>query len=75
MQGLRTVAGMVAMITSVLGGSPAGLLAAVGSRESLVVGLSVGGAVAIAALAVMVRYQGRAWKTAGSTPFTSGNTV
>ena len=51
---------MVAVIANVLGGSAAGLLAAVGWRESLVVGLSVGSAVAIAALAVMMRYQGRA---------------
>src|SRR5262245_51162360 len=61
-QGLRTVAGMVAVITSVLAGSTAGLLAAVSSSQSLVIGFVVGGAVGAAALVAMMRYQHSAWK-------------
>jgi hypothetical protein len=61
-----TVAGMVAVITAVLAGSTAGLLAAVVSGHSLVAALVVGVVVAIAALIGLMRYQNAAWKR-GST--------
>ncbi len=56
-----TVAGMVAVITSVLVGSAAGLLAAVASRHSVVAALVVGVVVAGAALTGLMRYQNSAW--------------
>jgi hypothetical protein len=56
-----TVAGMVAVITSVLVGSAAGLLAAVASGHSLVAALVAGVVVAGAALTGLMRYQNSAW--------------
>jgi hypothetical protein len=56
-----TVAGMVAVITSVLAGSAGGLLAAVASGHSLVAALVVGLVVAASALAGLMRYQNSAW--------------
>lgn len=61
-QRFRTVAGMVAVITSVLAGSTAGLVAAVASDHSAVIGFIVGGAVGAAALFAMMRYQHSAWQ-------------
>ena len=52
-----TVAGMVAVITAVLAGSAAGLLAAVVSGHSLVAALVTGVVVAAAALTGLMRYQ------------------
>ena len=56
-----TVAGMVAVITAVLAGSAAGLLAAVVSGHSLVPALVAGVVVAAAALTGLMRYQNSAW--------------
>jgi hypothetical protein len=56
-----TVAGMVAVITSVLVGSAGGLLAAVASGHSLVAGVIAGVVVAAAALTGLMRYQHAAW--------------
>lgn len=56
-----TVAGMVAVITAVLVGSAAGLLAAVVSGRSLVAALVAGVIAAGAALAGLMRYQNSAW--------------
>jgi hypothetical protein len=61
-QGFRTVAGMVAVITSVLAGSTGGLLAALSSSQSMLIGFVVGGAVGAAALVAMMRYQHSAWR-------------
>jgi hypothetical protein len=61
-----TVAGMVAVITAVLAGSAAGLLAAIASGHSLVAALVAGVVVAAAALTGLMRYQNSAWKR-GST--------
>jgi hypothetical protein len=68
----RTVAGMVAVITSVLAGSTAGLLAAVSSNQSLLIGFVVGGAVGAAALVAMMRYQRSAWQRVAATSFSAG---
>jgi hypothetical protein len=56
-----TVAGMVAVITSVLAGSAGGLLAAVASGHSVVAALVAGLIVAAAALTGLMRYQNSAW--------------
>jgi hypothetical protein len=61
-----TVAGMVAVITAVLAGSAAGLLAAVVSGHSLVAALVAGVVVAAAALTGLMRYQNSAWKRAST---------
>ena len=70
-QGLRTVAGMVAVITAVLTGSAVGLLTAVISGHSLIAALVSGGVIAIAGLVTMMHYQQLAWRRAGvATLFT-----
>jgi hypothetical protein len=56
-QGLLAVATMVAMITAVLAGSAAGLLAAATLGHSLVAALAIGVLVAVVALFGMMRYQ------------------
>ena len=56
-----TVAGMVAVITSVLAGSAGGLLAAVASGYSLAAAVATGVVVAVAAMAGLMRYQNSAW--------------
>jgi hypothetical protein len=52
-----TIAGMVAVITSVLAGASVALLVAVVANHSLAGGLAAGGAVTIAALVAMTRHQ------------------
>lgn len=64
-QGLRTITGMIAVITAVLAGSAAGLVAAVSAGHSLGAALAAGTVVALAALVVMMRYQRAAWTHAG----------
>ena len=64
-----TVAGMVAVITSVLVGSAAGLIAAVASGHSLVAALVTGVLVAGAALTGLMRYQNSAWIRGNSALF------
>jgi len=63
-QGFLTVAGMVAVVTAVLAGSAAGLLAAVVARSghSLVAALVAGAVVAGAVLVGLMRYQRSAWE-------------
>jgi hypothetical protein len=61
-QGFLTVAGMVAVVTAVLAGSTAGLLAAVVSGHSLVAALVAGALVAVTALVWLMRYQRSAWE-------------
>lgn len=63
-QGFLTVAGMVSLITAVLAGSAAGLLAGVVSGHSLAAALPVGAVVAGAVLAWLMRYQHAAWQHA-----------
>ena len=60
-QQFLTVAGMVAVLTAVLAGSAAGLLAAVVSGHSLVAALAAGVVVAAAAPTGLMRYQNSAW--------------
>jgi hypothetical protein len=60
-QGFLTVAGMVSVITAVLAGSAAGLLAAVASDHSVAAALVSGAVVAAVVLAALMRYQNSAW--------------
>ncbi|HEY2549113.1 MAG TPA: hypothetical protein VGI64_00900 [Streptosporangiaceae bacterium] len=71
-QGFRTVAGMVAVVTAVLTGSAAGLIAAVASGHSGVAGFVTGGVVALAILAVLMRFQHSAWNQAHERWFLDG---
>lgn len=63
-QGFATVAGMTAVITSVLAGATAGLLAAVISDHSLAPALAAGCVVALGALTALMRHQRAAWRRA-----------
>jgi hypothetical protein len=65
-QGFLTVAGMVGVVTAVLAGSAAGLLAAVVSGHSLVAALVAGVLVAVAVLLGLLRYQRLAWERIGT---------
>jgi hypothetical protein len=56
-----TIAGMVGVVTAVLAGSAAGLLAALVFGHRLVAVLTVGILVAVAVLAALLRYEGSAW--------------
>ena len=63
-QRFLTVAGMVAIITSVIAGSAAGLIAGALSDRSLAVGLIGGILVGFATLVLLMRYRGAAWDRA-----------
>ncbi|MFF9815189.1 hypothetical protein [Streptomyces sp. NPDC014006] len=67
-QVFRTVAGMIGVVTSVVTGSTVGLLALLVSSRSAVVGFAAGGAVGVTVLATLMRYQYRAWGSAGQEP-------
>ena len=67
-QGFRTVAGMVAVITAVLAGSTAGLIAPAVAEHSLAAALIPGAAVALSTLVGLMRFQRSAWKPALATP-------
>lgn len=70
-QGLRTVAGMVGVITAVLAGSSAALLCAVIFDHELTPALIVGALVAAPGLIALMRFQAAAWKRASMAPFTA----
>ena len=65
-QSFRTVAGMVGAITAVLAGATAGLVAIAASSHSLAAALSSGVVVALAAMTVLMRFQVRAYRRAGT---------
>jgi hypothetical protein len=67
-QGLRTVAGMVGVIASVLFGSTIGLAVAVALDHELALSLVAGGAVALVALVALMRFQRAAWMRAAAEP-------
>jgi hypothetical protein len=67
-QGLRTVAGMVGVIACVLFGSTIGLAVAVAFDHKLALSLVAGGAVALVALAALMRFQRTAWLRAAAEP-------
>jgi hypothetical protein len=63
-QSLRTVAGMVGVITAVLAGATAGLVAIAAASHSLAAALISGVVVALAAVIVLMRFQMRAYRRA-----------
>jgi hypothetical protein len=63
-QSLRTVAGMVGVITAVLSGATAGLVAIAASSHSLAAALISGVGVALAAMLALMRFQVRAYRRA-----------
>jgi hypothetical protein len=67
-QGYRTVAGMVAVITAVLVGSTAALVAIQVSDHSLAAALISGALVALSALVALMRFQDSAWKRGNAAP-------
>jgi hypothetical protein len=70
-QGLRSVAGMVGVITAVLAGSTAALAAILVSDHSLAAALVVGAGVAFAAEVALMRFQRSIWSGVGTTPLTA----
>jgi hypothetical protein len=69
-QALRTVTGMVGVVTAVLAGATTGLLVAVASGHSLALSLAIATPVALAILVCLLRYVRRRWLRAGSIPLT-----
>ncbi len=67
-QALRTVAGMVGVITAVLAGATVGLAVALISDHSLVAALASGAAVGVVTLAALVRFHRAAWRRAEASP-------
>ena len=67
-QKFLTVSAMVGLVTAVLAGSAAGLLAAVVSDHSLVAALIAGVLVAIAVFAALIRFQVSTWRRAAALP-------
>jgi hypothetical protein len=65
-QSLRTVAGMVGVITAVLAGATAGLVAVAASSHSLAAALISSVLVALAAMTVLMRFQEHAYRRAGT---------
>ena len=57
----RTIPGMIAVVTAVLAGSAAGLIAHIASGHSAVAGFVTGGIVGTAVLAALMWHQYRAW--------------
>jgi hypothetical protein len=60
-QGFRTIAGMVGVVTAVLTGSAAGLLAAIATGDSVVAGFVTGAVVGAAVLVALMLFQLSAW--------------
>src|SRR5215207_331504 len=67
-QGLRTVAGMVAVMTAVLAGSTAALAAILIFDHSLAAAVISGTLVALPVMIAMIRYQDSAWERAATEP-------
>ena len=65
-QSLRTVAGMVGVITAVLAGATAGLVAVAALSHSLAAALISSVVVALAAMTVLMRFQVRAYRQAAT---------
>jgi len=71
-QGYRTVAGMVAVITAVLTGSTAALVAILIFDHSLAAAVISGTLVAFPTIIAMIRYQDSAWERAATDSLTPG---
>jgi hypothetical protein len=70
-QEMRTVTGMVGVVTSVLAGAATGLLVAVASGHSLALSLAIAIPVALAILVCLLRYVRRRWRLSGSVPLSA----
>ena len=57
LQGFRTVAGMIAVVTAVLSGAAAGLIATLAAGHAAVAGFVTGAAVGVVVLAGLMWYQ------------------
>jgi hypothetical protein len=68
-RGSRTIAGMVGVITAVLAGSAAGLIAAGAADHSAVAGFITAGVVALATGAALMRFQSSAWRQICQHPY------
>lgn len=66
-----TIAGLVAVISSVLTGSAVGVLAAVLADHSLPIALLAGACAGAVVLAVLLRYQHVAWTHSATSPLTT----
>jgi hypothetical protein len=75
LQGFLTIAGMTAVITSVLVGATAGLLAAVFSKHSLAASLVAGCVFAVGTMAGLMRYQRAAWMLSDASAETLDTTA
>ena len=82
LQGFLSIASVTAVVTSVLTGATAGLLAVVISKHSLGAALAAGGVSALGGMAALMRYQYAAWKrnvaspeTVPTEPAPTGNTA
>jgi hypothetical protein len=62
---------MVGVITAVLAGSSAALVAIVASDHSPAAALIAGAVVALATLSALMRHQGHAWERALTAPLTA----
>jgi hypothetical protein len=71
-QGYRTVAGMVAVITAVLAGSTAAVVAILIFDHSLAAAVIAGTLVALPTTIAMIRYQDSAWENAATEPLKPG---
>jgi hypothetical protein len=71
-QGYRTVAGMVAVITSVLAGSTAALAASLIFDHSLAAAVIAGTLVALPTMIAMIRHQDSTWERAAAEPLRTG---
>jgi hypothetical protein len=72
-QGLRTVAGMVAVLTAVLTGSAAAVVAILIFDHSLAAAVISGTLVALPTTIVMIRHQNAAWERAATEPLRPGD--
>jgi hypothetical protein len=61
-QGFRTIAGMIGVVTAVLTGAAAGMLAAIAAGHSGIAGFVTGGVVGVAILAALTWFQRSAWE-------------
>jgi hypothetical protein len=71
-QGYRTVAGMVAVITAMLAGSTAALVAILISDHSLAAAVISGALVALPTMLALIAYQDSAWHRAAAAPLVPG---
>ena len=71
-QGYRTVAGMVAVITAVLAGSTAALVAILIFDHSLAAAVISGAVVTLPVMIAMIRHQDSAWHRAAAEPLGPG---